>query len=67
MTHTANPQDHDGHELGIAGSVELLNYKNVSSQPVSGFDWSPDKEGLFACVAFDQSVRVGFATKLNKV
>lgn len=51
----------------MAGSVELLSTKNLSSQPVSGFDWSPDKEGLFACVAFDQSARVGMVTKLNKV
>ena len=54
-------------ELGVAGSVELLTHKNLSSQPVSGFDWSPDKEGLFCCVAFDQSVRIGITTKLNKV
>mgnify|MGYP001806916873 CR=1 FL=1 len=60
-------QDHDGQELGVAGSVEMLNYKNISTQPVAGFDWSPDKEGLFACVAFDQAVRVGIVTKLNKV
>ncbi|PNW72329.1 hypothetical protein CHLRE_16g672600v5 [Chlamydomonas reinhardtii] len=60
-------KDHDGQELGVAGSVEMLNYKNISTQPVAGFDWSPDKEGLFACVAFDQAVRVGIVTKLNKV
>uniref|UniRef100_A0A7S2QTR2 WD repeat-containing protein 92 n=1 Tax=Chlamydomonas chlamydogama TaxID=225041 RepID=A0A7S2QTR2_9CHLO len=60
-------KDHEGHELGVAGSVEMLANRNFSSQPVSAFDWSPDKEGLFVCGAFDQTIRVGVVTKLSKV
>ena len=60
-------QDHEGHELGVAGSVELLSTRNFSSQPIACFDWSPDKEGLFCCGAFDQCIRVGIVTKLSKV
>ena len=51
--------------MGVAGSMELLASKNMSTQPINGFDWSPDKEGLFCCSAFDQSIRVGIVTKLN--
>ena len=49
-------------DLGVAGSVELINSRNLSSQPIASFDWSPDKEGLFVCAAFDQAVRVGICT-----
>lgn len=52
--------------MGVAGSVELLNHKNMSTQPIASFDWHPDKEGLYACTAFDQCIRVGVVTKLNK-
>jgi hypothetical protein len=41
----------------VAGSVELLASRAVSSQPVASLDWSPDKEGLFCCAAFDQTLR----------
>jgi hypothetical protein len=50
-------QDHEGKELGVAGSVELLSSRAMSSQPVCSLDWSPDKEGLFCCAAFDQTLR----------
>ena len=60
-------QDADGVEAGVAGSMELLASRAMSTQPIAGFDWSPDKEGLFCCAAFDQCIRVGIVTKLNKV
>ncbi|KAF5840799.1 WD40-repeat-containing domain protein, partial [Dunaliella salina] len=60
-------KDHDNHDLGVVGSVELLSNRTVSSQPVCSFDFSPDKEGLFCCAAFDQTLRVGIVTKLNTV
>uniref|UniRef100_A0A7S0VM47 Uncharacterized protein n=1 Tax=Polytomella parva TaxID=51329 RepID=A0A7S0VM47_9CHLO len=60
-------KDAEDQPLGVAGSLELLNYRSLSSQPIAGFDWSADKEGLFCCCAFDQCVRVGVVTKLNKV
>ncbi len=60
-------QDHEGKELGVAGSVELVASRNMSSQPVCSLDWSPDKEGLFCCAAFDQTLRVGIVTKLKNL
>ena len=60
-------KDANGKAMGVIGSVELLADENLSSQPVTSFDWSPDKEGLFCCGALDQTVRVGIATKLNTV
>jgi hypothetical protein len=53
--------------VGVVGTMELLSSRNLSSQPIVGFDWCPDKEGLFCCGAFDQCVRVGLVTKLNKL
>ena len=60
-------KDADGKERGVMGSVELLNHALVADQPVHAFDWSPDKLGLNVYVAFDQTVRVGFVTKLNQL
>lgn len=60
-------KDYDGKEIGVVGTMELLSDKNLSSQPIAAFDWSPDKEGLFVCGALDQCIRVGLVTKLNKV
>ena len=45
--------------------MEKLNHAGLAEQPVSGFDWSPDKQGLCVFTAFDQQVRVGVVTKLN--
>jgi hypothetical protein len=59
-------QDQDGKELGVAGKMQQLCQRNLSSQPINSFDWSPDKQGLFVCSAFDQCLRVGFVTKLEK-
>ena len=60
-------KDAEGVPMGVVGSMELLNSKSISTQPVSCFDWSPDKEGLAVCGAFDQMVRVIIVTKLHKV
>lgn len=60
-------KDPQGVELGVAGSVELVASRNMSTQPISSLDWSPDKEGLFCCAAFDQTLRVGIVTKLRTV
>jgi hypothetical protein len=64
---TTQPQDQDGKELGVAGALRRLSDKALSSQPVNSFDWSPDRRGLFVCSSFDQCVRVGVVTKLEKV
>lgn len=60
-------KDADDQHLGVAGNVELIANRNLSTQPIASFDWSPDKEGLFVCGSFDQSIRVGVVTKLNKI
>ena len=59
--------DTDGVAVGVAGTMDLLNKRNVSTQPISSWDWSPDKEGLAVCGSFDQSIRVVIVTRLNKV
>lgn len=60
-------KDSEGAEMGVAGSVSLLQNVTLSTQPISSLDWSPDKKGLCVCGAFDQTVRVLIVTKLNKV
>ncbi|KAM9365845.1 dynein axonemal assembly factor 10 [Pholidichthys leucotaenia] len=54
-------------EVGIAGSVSLLQNVTVATQPIASLDWSPDKQGLCVCSSFDQTVRVLIVTKLNVV
>lgn len=36
-------KDSNGIEYGIPGSVSLLQNATLSTQPISSFDWSPDK------------------------
>jgi len=56
----------DNVPMGVAGSVELLNSKVISSQPIVSLDWSPDKEGLCVLACLDQTIRSYIVTKLNK-
>lgn len=56
----------DGAPIGIAGSAELLNSRVISTQPITSFDWSPDKEGLCCMSTLDQMMRVFIVTKLEK-
>ena len=59
-------KDKDGKlDVGVPGTVELLQKANVAEQPVVAFDWSMDKQGLCAFTAFDQALRIGIVTKLN--
>uniref|UniRef100_A0A7N6F7Z0 Dynein axonemal assembly factor 10 n=2 Tax=Anabas testudineus TaxID=64144 RepID=A0A7N6F7Z0_ANATE len=60
-------KDSDGVDVGVAGSVGLLQNVTLSTQPIASLDWSPDKQGLCVCSSFDQSVRVLIVTKLNVV
>ncbi|KAJ3413444.1 WD repeat-containing protein 92 [Chytridiales sp. JEL 0842] len=55
------------YDEGVPGTITKLNTASVAEQPVSSFDWSPDKAGLFVSTAFDQQVRVGMVTKLNQI
>ncbi len=58
-------EDGDGLSMGVAGTVSLLQDVTFSTQPIAGFDWNQDKQGLCVCVSFDQAVRVLIVTKLN--
>jgi len=60
-------QGKDNLPVGVAGSLELLNSRVVSSQPINSFDWSPDREGLAVLTSLDQSLRVLICTRLNRV
>uniref|UniRef100_A0A8C9RKN9 Dynein axonemal assembly factor 10 n=1 Tax=Scleropages formosus TaxID=113540 RepID=A0A8C9RKN9_SCLFO len=58
-------KDADDVDMGVAGTVTLLQNVTLSTQPIASLDWSPDKQGLCLCSAFDQSVRVLIVTKIN--
>ena len=58
-------KDSDEIEMGVAGTISLIQNVTLTTQPVNGFDWSPDKQGLCVCSGFDQTFRVLIATKLN--
>ncbi|KAL4237762.1 WD repeat-containing protein 92 [Mactra antiquata] len=60
-------KDNDGIEIGIPGTVSMVQNTVLSTQPISSFDWSPDKEGLCVCTSFDQMLRVCVVTKLKTV
>ncbi|KAK7902131.1 hypothetical protein WMY93_018900 [Mugilogobius chulae] len=60
-------KDSDGVDVGVAGTVNLLQNVTLSTQPIASLDWSPDKQGLCVCSGFDQCVRVLIVTKLNVV
>ncbi|XP_033734571.1 WD repeat-containing protein 92-like [Pecten maximus] len=60
-------KDSEGREGGVPGTVNLLQNITMTTQPISSLDWSPDKEGLCVCTAFDQTLRVLVVTKLNRV
>ena len=42
-------KDGDGQDMGAVGSVDLLQNVNLSTQPVSALDWSPDKVKFSSC------------------
>jgi WD40 repeat protein len=58
-------KDKDGIDRGVAGTVEMLNQKELSSQPMISFDWHVNKTGLCVFACLDQSVRVAICTKLH--
>ena len=58
-------KDGEGRPKGVPGTVELLNSKVISTQPVVSFDWSPDKDGLACLACLDQTLRVYIVTKLH--
>ncbi|ETV88771.1 hypothetical protein H257_00273 [Aphanomyces astaci] len=58
--------DADGIHMGVGGTVELLNSRVLSTQPIVSMDWSPDREGLCVLSCLDQTVRVYIVSKTNK-
>lgn len=58
--------DEEGREMGVMGSLELLNDKKIAEQPIVGFDWNNDKLGLAVSCALDQKLKIIIVTKLNK-
>lgn len=60
-------KDESGNEMGVPGSLTLLQNVGMSTQPISSLDWSPDKLGLAVSTAFDQTIRVIVTTKLNTI
>jgi len=59
--------DSDGVEKGVAGHVSLQQNVTLSTQPISSFDWSPDKAGLAVSSSFDQTLRVIVVTRLGSL
>jgi WD40 repeat protein len=57
----------DGAPIGVMGSVELLNSRVISTQPIVSFDWSPDRAGLAVLGSLDQSIRVYIVTKVDSM
>ena len=57
-------KDDQGREYGVAGTVEELAQATLSSQPLSAFNWCPERAGLFCCGALDMTLRVGLVTGL---
>ncbi|KAH3859315.1 dynein axonemal assembly factor 10-like [Dreissena polymorpha] len=60
-------QDSDKVDMGVAGTLQLVQNTVLSTQPISSFDWSPDKEGLCVCTSFDQMLRVLIVTRLKQL
>lgn len=61
-----NVMDDNNISKGVAGSLTILNSKDITTQPIVAFDWHPDKTGLSAMVALDQSIKVYIVTRLNQ-
>ena len=64
---TRQERDPEGKPRGRIGGIELLNSRIVSTQPVVGWDWSADKEGLAAAVCLDQTLRVFIVSRLGRL
>jgi len=58
-------EDPDGCKKGVPGTLELVNSKTLSTQPIVSYDWHMNKQGLAVFASLDQSVRVIICTKLH--
>ena len=50
---------------GVIGNVELLNTKEIATQPIVSLDWNRDKIGLGVTASLDQKCSVVIVSKLN--
>ena len=58
-------KDDNGVDKGIIGNLEILNSKEITTQPIVSLDWNPDKLGLAGMAALDQSIKLYLFTRLN--
>ena len=58
-------KDDNNIDKGVAGTLTLINSRNLSTQPISGFDWNKDKTGLICMCCLDQTCKVAVVTKLD--
>mmetsp|Transcript_14170 Transcript_14170/g.26657 ORF Transcript_14170/g.26657 Transcript_14170/m.26657 type:complete len:359 (-) Transcript_14170:2658-3734(-) len=58
-------QDENGQAKGVPGTLTLLNQRDLSTQPISSFDWNAEKFGLSVMCCLDQTLKVAIVTKLN--
>ena len=58
-------KDADSKDKGVVGTLELLNDRIVSTQPICSFDWHPEKTGLAVMACLDQTCKVAIVTKLH--
>lgn len=58
-------KDENDIEKGVIGSLDLLNSKEITTQPIVSLEWHPDKLGLAGLVALDQTVKLYLCTRLN--
>ena len=54
-----------GQDVGVIGSVHLLNKRKVAEQPIVSLEWNTTKLGLGVMCALDQTAKVVMVTKLN--
>lgn len=57
----------DDNKISVPRSLEKLQESQLSEQPISSFDWSPDMLGLAVSTSFDQKVRILAFTNLDKL
>ena len=60
-----SPLDSNERLVINSGCIEKLQERQISDQPISAFDWSPDKLGLAVSTSFDQKIRVLAFTNLE--
>ncbi|KAI3430326.1 hypothetical protein D9Q98_004921 [Chlorella vulgaris] len=58
-------EEPDGEVVGVVVGSQLVCNSVISSQPVSAFDWHSGKAGVFLAAAYDQTVRVRMASRVN--